>query len=86
MRTLQGSFGCLRIPLDINHSEQRRDLLEACVRLNNFRAQKVGISQIRSVYMPIWIQNEQEEVWAHFENMLFSEQRRNDRVARFHHM
>jgi hypothetical protein len=36
--------------------------------------------------MPIWVQNEQEEVWAHFKSMLFSEQRRNDSVARFHDM
>ncbi|KAG2044584.1 hypothetical protein BDR03DRAFT_930574 [Suillus americanus] len=58
-----------------------QDLVEACVRLNNLHAQKVSISQICSVYMPIWVQNEQEEVWAHFESMLFSKQHRNDRVA-----
>jgi hypothetical protein len=35
--------------------------------------------------MPLWQQNkEEEEVWKNFENMLFSEQRRVDRVSRFH--
>lgn len=54
MRGLQGSFGCLRIPLEINHQAERGDLLETCVRLNNLGAQLVVINQIRSVYMPIW--------------------------------
>ena len=34
--------------------------------------------------MPIWKGGEQEELWDTFKNMLFSEQRRNDRVSRFH--
>jgi hypothetical protein len=85
MRALQGSFGRLRMPLDINFSEQRQDLLEACVRLNNVRARMVGINQIRSVYMPIWQEDEHDRmVWEQFEKMLFSHQRNNDRVARFH--
>lgn len=79
MRALQGSFGRLRIPLDINFSEQRQDLREACVRLNNVCACMVGINQIWSVYMPIWQGDEEDQqVWAHFEEMLFSYQRDND--------
>jgi hypothetical protein len=46
----------------------------------------VGINQIRTVYMPIWKQNGQEQVWMDFENMLFADQRRSDRVARFHNV
>jgi hypothetical protein len=87
MRGLQGSFGRLRVPLEINRNSQRGDLIETCVRLNNVRAELVGINQIRSVYMPIWNQNpEDEEVWTNFENMVFGEQRRSDRVARFHNI
>jgi hypothetical protein len=87
MRGLQGSFGRLRIPLEISHDEERGDLLEICVRLNNLRAQLVGINQIRSVYMPLWKQtHEEEQVWANFENMMFQDQRRSDRVARFHNI
>jgi DDE superfamily endonuclease len=87
MRGLQGSFGRLRIPLEIGRQDERGDLLEICVRLNNLRAELVGINQIRSVYMPLWKQTrEDEEVWGNFENILFGEQRRSDRVARFHNI
>ena len=84
MRSLQGSFGRLRVPLEVAYVDRRGDLLEICVRLQNFRTRLVGINQIRSVYMPLWRANEQEELWESFENMLFSEQRTKDRVSRFH--
>ena len=87
VRGLQGSFGRLRIPLEIGRQNERGDLIELCVRLNNVRAELVGINQIRTVYMPLWKQTrEEEETWANFENMLFSDQRRSDRVARFHNV
>ncbi|KAJ7785054.1 hypothetical protein DFH07DRAFT_864357 [Mycena maculata] len=85
MSGLQGSFGRLRLPLDIGDQDERGNLLEICVRLHNLRAQCVGYNQIRTVYMPLWRQNKEDiEVWTNFENMLFSEQRRVDRVSRFH--
>lgn len=84
-RQLQGTFGRLRLPLEINNPEKRGDLLEVCFRLNNLRARRIGINQIKTVYMPIWNENLEEEfVWKNFGNMLFSEQRQNDRVSRFH--
>jgi hypothetical protein len=87
MRGLQGSFGRLRIPLEIGRQNERGDLIEICVRLNNVRAELVGINQIRTVYMPLWKHtHEEEEVWTNFENMLFSDQRRSDRVSRFHNI
>lgn len=87
MRGLQGSFGRLRIPLEIGRDAERADLLEICVRLNNLRAELVGINQIRSVYMPLWKQTQEDErVWMDFGNMMFGEQRRSDRVARFHNI
>jgi hypothetical protein len=85
MRSMQGSFGRLRVPLEINHKGRRGNLLETCVRLHNLRTRRVGINQIRSVYMKRWTQNvEQEEVWKNFENMLFSDQRTKDRVSSYH--
>ena len=84
MRSLQGSFGRLRVPLEVAYVDRRGDLLEICVRLQNLRTRLVGINQIRSVYMPLWRANEQEELWESFENMLFSEQWAKDRVSRFH--
>ena len=86
MRSLQGSFGRLRVPLEVTYGDQRADLLEICVRLQNLRTCLVGINQIQSVYMPIWKADKQEEIWESFENMLFSEQRAHDRVSGFHLM
>jgi hypothetical protein len=85
MRSLQGSFGRLRLPVDIGNKEARGNLIEICVRLLNLRTRRVGYNQIRSVYMPLWRQNqEDEQIWTGFEKMLFSDQRRLDRVSRFH--
>jgi hypothetical protein len=85
MRAFQGSFGRLRVPLNIQDNHGRARLLEICVRLNNLRANFVGISQIRSVYQPVWME-EDEEIWFNFENMVFRDIRAQDRVGRFHHV
>ena len=84
MRTMQGSFGRLRVPLPIIDNDLRGDILECTSHLFNLHACTVGHNQIRTVYMPIWKGGEQEELWETFKIMLFSEQRRNDRVSRFH--
>ena len=81
--TLQRVFGRLRIPLTLNYKRSRATILENCVRLCNLRTRRVGLNQIRTVYMPIW-RGDEEELWASFGNMLFADQRRNDRVRRFH--
>lgn len=85
MRGLQGGFGRLRVPLEIANKESRGDLIEICVRLHNLRAIRVGINQIRMVYLKYWQETSDDAaVWHDFENMLFSEQRQKDRVSRFH--
>lgn len=85
MRSMQGSFGRLRVPLEIKDEQRRGNLLEICVRLHNVRTQLVGINQIKNVYMPRWTKNsQQEEVFKDFESMLFSDQRALDRVANYH--
>jgi hypothetical protein len=81
-RALQGAFGRLRIPLEINHSSCRQQLIEICICLHNLRTNRVGLNEIRNVYMKVWIDD--GEIWSHFEDMLFSEQRAKDRVSRFH--
>lgn len=84
MHTMQGSFGRLHVPLAIKDSDLQGDILETASRLFNLCARTVGYNQIRTVYMLIWKGGEQEELWATFKSMLFLEQRRNDRVSRFH--
>ena len=84
MRELQGSFGRLRIPLGIEDMEKRADLIETCFRLHNLRARVVGINHIKNVYVPIWCEGTSDRVWEGFEGILFSDQRKHDRVATFH--
>jgi hypothetical protein len=84
-RGLQGSFGRLRVPLDVNLVERRGDIIETCVRGYCLRTRRVGLNQIQTVYIKEWATNQHElRVWADFENMLFGEQRQHDRVLRFH--
>ncbi|QRW07061.1 DDE superfamily endonuclease [Ceratobasidium sp. AG-Ba] len=54
MRAVQGSFARLRIPLSANDSHGRQLLIESCLRLHNLRTTRVGINQIRTVYLPYW--------------------------------
>lgn len=81
----KGSFGRLRLPLDITNNDGRVALLEICCRLNNVRATCVGVSQIRNVYEPLW-RGEDDELWFGFERLLFTDIQRRDRVARYHHV
>jgi hypothetical protein len=81
---LQGSFGRLRVPLDINAECDRQELLELCCRLHNIRTELVGINQIRNVYMPVWKASEDEELWSNLGDMIFGDIRRRDRVLCFH--
>jgi hypothetical protein len=84
MRTLQGSFGRLRVPLPIADDQARQDLIETCVRLNNLRATRVGISQIKAVYEPTWRESEDDNLWDNLGDVIFRDIRANDRVRRFH--
>ncbi|CDO76663.1 hypothetical protein BN946_scf184752.g1 [Trametes cinnabarina] len=86
VRQLRGGFGRLRVPLDINDDIGRSDLLEVCLRSMNLRTSRVGISQIRNVYMRIWEEAEDSDIWQAFEGVVFGQLRRRDHVARFHHV
>ena len=84
MRELQGSFGRLRIPLGVEDMEKRADLIESCFRLHNLRTRLIGINQIRRVCVPAWCEGESGRIWEGFEDVLFSDQRKYDRVGAFH--
>jgi hypothetical protein len=84
MRTLRGSFGRLRVPLPIMSDTRRHSLIEICVRLTNIRTRCVGISQIRSVYEPIWRASEDDSLWLELGNIVFGDIRKRDRVSHFH--
>jgi hypothetical protein len=84
MRTIRGAFGRLRVPLPIRNRELRQRLLENTSRLTNIRARRVGISQIRTVYLGVWRESEDQRMWTDLGDMLFGDIRRRDRVSRFH--
>ena len=54
MRSIQGSFGRLRIPLPIDDEHLRADLLECIFRLHQLRTRRIGYNEIREVYMQQW--------------------------------
>ncbi|TFK17979.1 hypothetical protein FA15DRAFT_604134 [Coprinopsis marcescibilis] len=46
MRALQGSFGRLRILLEVDYKDRTADLLEICVCAHNLRTRRVGINRV----------------------------------------
>ena len=52
MRALQASFPCLKDKFYYEEGGERKRMLKFLVLLYNFRARRVGINQIRSVYFP----------------------------------
>ncbi|KAI0364883.1 hypothetical protein BV20DRAFT_1104821 [Pilatotrama ljubarskyi] len=84
MRYFRASWGRLRLPLDISDSDGGANTLGVCLRSTNLRTERVGVNEIRTVYMRYWEEAEDEDIGADFENVIFGELRRRDRVARFH--
>jgi len=85
MRSIQGSFGHLCLPLQIDNKEECANLLEIRFCLHNLRTWRVGYNEIQKVYMPEWRKTlDDEEIWTSFESMVFGDQRRKDCVSRFH--
>lgn len=84
MRQVQGAFGRLRLPLNVNEPRKCGCRLEIIMRLNNIRARLLGINQIRNVYMPIWEEDDGPIMWNSLGDMLIRDIRTYDRVSRFH--
>jgi hypothetical protein len=84
MRALQGAFGRLRVPLDINDTYRRVRIIELSCRMHNVRTLCMGINQIRSVYAPDREVTDEDRMWDNFHDMLFKDIRKFDRVSRFH--
>ena len=83
MRGLQGRFGRLRMPLEIEDTDGHADLIETCFRLHNLRVRQIGISHIRNVYVPM--QHEGNGwLWDGFEQIPFPAPDKPDRVSSFH--
>jgi hypothetical protein len=57
MYALRSSFGRLRGTLRYETKGQRNKIIESIVLLHNWRANMVGINQIKTVFMPHLTQN-----------------------------
>ena len=53
MRDIQSHFGRLRLKLPCDRA-QRKTVIDVIVRLHNLRVRRVGLSQIGTVYSPLW--------------------------------
>jgi hypothetical protein len=71
MRSIQGSFGRLRIPLPITMNHFRLRLLTCCFRLHQLRVRLVGINQIQTVYHPLW-QGSSDQSLVNLSNRVFN--------------
>ena len=85
MRSLQGSFGRLKFPLDANDGPGRHRLVRLCCKLHQIRAQVVGISQIKNVYESNWREGS-DGSYDEFCNMAFDDIRRKDRICKYYHI
>ncbi|KAG6954606.1 hypothetical protein JG688_00012261 [Phytophthora aleatoria] len=54
MRTLQGAFTRVKMPLPADDHKYRLDILTASMHLHQLRTRRVGINQIRAVYENIF--------------------------------
>ena len=85
MRDVQGSFGRLRIPLPIGDMTLRYVILATCFRMYQLRVRLMEISHIHTTYKGLEDEDdEMQELWRNWENMLFRDLRKSDRVARFY--
>ncbi|KAG9121025.1 hypothetical protein FRC07_003195 [Ceratobasidium sp. 392] len=75
MRAIQSSFSRLRIPLDGNDHAWRSLIMETVLRLHNIRTRRVGINQIRTVYVPVWT-NGDESFFDDLHNVIFPKSNR----------
>ncbi|KAF8578723.1 hypothetical protein K439DRAFT_1648714 [Ramaria rubella] len=85
MRSLQGGFGWLCVPLHVDANQCLR-LLRVVTRAFNLRVRRVGISQIHAVYCDIWHQAEGDAMWTDFASMVLGDIHKHDRVAHFRTM
>lgn len=60
MRALQGSFGYLATHLPVDN-ERRELILRVILHLHNYRTRRVGLNQIRSVYLPAFERRQERE-------------------------
>ncbi|KAH9450939.1 hypothetical protein Pst134EB_018447 [Puccinia striiformis f. sp. tritici] len=82
MRSIQGSFARLKLPLPAEDNEYRADLLQLVCRLHQIRCRLVGINQTASVYESVWDEN--AVLCRDFHNMLFKDIESRCHISRYY--
>ncbi|KAI7943600.1 hypothetical protein MJO28_011128 [Puccinia striiformis f. sp. tritici] len=82
MRSIQGSFGRLKLPLPASDHQYRADLLLVVCRLHQLRCRMVGINQTASVYRSVWDEN--HTLCRDFHKMLFSDIQQRCHISRYY--
>ncbi|KAI7948640.1 hypothetical protein MJO29_010305 [Puccinia striiformis f. sp. tritici] len=83
MRSIQGSFSRLKLPLPAADHEYRAEVIELAVRLHQVKCQSVGINQTQTVYQTV--ESENRILARTFHRMLFSQIQRTCRISRYYH-
>ena len=65
MRALQASFPRLKDRFIYEENGERRLMMKMCILLHNLRARRVGINQIRSVYLSALEANANDQLEAY---------------------
>jgi hypothetical protein len=81
MHAIQGSFGCLFVPLLISDEEAHKVLLKLCFWLMCLCTCCVGINQIQNMYVPLWKASDDEELWENMGEMMFGDIQWWDQVS-----
>ncbi|KAI7965579.1 hypothetical protein MJO29_001327 [Puccinia striiformis f. sp. tritici] len=83
MRSIQGSFSRLKLPLPAADHKYRAEVIELAVRLHQVKCRSVGINQTQTVYQTV--ESENHMLAQTFHRMLFSQIQRTCRISRYYH-
>ncbi|KAH9449507.1 hypothetical protein Pst134EB_020335 [Puccinia striiformis f. sp. tritici] len=83
MRSIQGSFSRLKLPLPAADHKYRAEVIELAVRLHQVKCRSVGINQTQTVYQTV--ESENRMLAGTFHRMLFSQIQRTCRISRYYH-
>ncbi|KAA1080596.1 hypothetical protein PGT21_014072 [Puccinia graminis f. sp. tritici] len=82
MRSIQGSFARLKLPLPASDHAYRLKVLQVVCRLHQLRCQSVGINQTATVYQSVW--DEDQILCRDFHRMIFSDIQGRCRISRYY--
>jgi len=81
MRSVQGSFARLKMPLPVHDMALRGRIIRVCMALHQLRVRWVGVSQIQTYWVDVW-RGVDQDLYDNFQSMLFSEIVERDRASR----